>query len=326
MTTGQAGDPRVTVVIITRDRSAELARTLDHLASVRERPPVIVVDNGSSDGTADVVARRATPAVQLLRSFNNLGAAGRNLGVLCSHTPYVAFSDDDTLWDDGSLSRAADALDTHPNLAVVCGRVVVGEDRRDDTTSDFMARTRVPIDTDGAGTAILGFLAGASMVRRSAFLAVGGFHRAFNVGGEEELTAIDLAAAGWAMAYVRDVVVQHQPSQQREPPFRRRVTLARNRIWCSWLRRPARVALADSARLARRAVTHRDARAALTEAARGLPWVLRERQVAPPFVQLAIDAVERGPVDVTTPPSAADTVVGRVAASPAGTRIQTTTA
>ncbi|MGW4074120.1 glycosyltransferase family 2 protein, partial [Streptomyces asiaticus] len=45
-------DGRTTVVIITRDQRDELLHTLDQLAELPERPPVIVTDNGSTDGTA----------------------------------------------------------------------------------------------------------------------------------------------------------------------------------------------------------------------------------------------------------------------------------
>ncbi|MGW3465329.1 glycosyltransferase family 2 protein, partial [Streptomyces olivaceoviridis] len=51
-----AGDPRVTVAVITRDRSASLVRTLDVLAALPERPPVVVVDNSRDDATRRAVA------------------------------------------------------------------------------------------------------------------------------------------------------------------------------------------------------------------------------------------------------------------------------
>ncbi|MGW0187685.1 glycosyltransferase family 2 protein, partial [Streptomyces sp. NPDC003362] len=101
-------DDRTTVVVITRDRRPELLRTLRTLRDLPERPPVIVTDNGSADGTADAVARDH-PEVLLLRPGRNLGAVGRNLAVRRVRTPYVAFCDDDTWWEPGSLRRAADA-------------------------------------------------------------------------------------------------------------------------------------------------------------------------------------------------------------------------
>lgn len=106
-------DPRTTVVIITRDRRHELTRTLRLVTRLPERPPVIVTDNGSRDGTARAVARDF-PDVLLLTPGTNLGAVGRNLAVRHVRTPYVAFCDDDTWWEPGSLRTAADRLDAHP--------------------------------------------------------------------------------------------------------------------------------------------------------------------------------------------------------------------
>src|SRR5699024_6372381 len=117
-------EPRVGVVVITHNRRTELDRTLRLLRELPEAPPVVVVDNGSSDGTAQAV-RRDHPWVTLLESRRNLGAVGRNLGVQLLDTPYVAFCDDDTWWDPGSLAAAADALDAHPDVAVLTARIVV---------------------------------------------------------------------------------------------------------------------------------------------------------------------------------------------------------
>ena len=65
-------DPRVTVAVVTRNRRAELLRTLGLLDRLPERPGVIVVDNGSSDGTAAAV-RRSYPQIQLIVARRNLG-------------------------------------------------------------------------------------------------------------------------------------------------------------------------------------------------------------------------------------------------------------
>ena len=68
-------DPRLTVVVITRNRREELLRTLGRLAALPERPPVIVVDNGSDDGTTAAV-RGAHPGMLLIAARRNLGAVG----------------------------------------------------------------------------------------------------------------------------------------------------------------------------------------------------------------------------------------------------------
>src|SRR3954453_693586 len=93
-------DPRVAAVMITYNRCAEVLRSLEHLTRLPEQPRIVLVDNGSTDGTADAV-RRQFPQIEVLDAGSNLGAAGRTLGVRRVDTPYVALCDDDTWWDSG---------------------------------------------------------------------------------------------------------------------------------------------------------------------------------------------------------------------------------
>jgi len=64
---------RIGVVVITHQRRAEAMRAVARLAALAEGPPVVLVDNGSSDGTADAV-RREFPQVKVLALARNLGA------------------------------------------------------------------------------------------------------------------------------------------------------------------------------------------------------------------------------------------------------------
>ncbi len=279
------GDPRVTVVMITHNRRDEVLRTLGHMARLPERPAVIVVDNGSSDGTATAVAA-AFPSATVLDAGGNLGAAGRTLGVRRAATPYVALCDDDTHWAPGSLSRAADLFDAHPRLALVTARVLVGADGREDPTCFLMEHSPLPAEPGMPGRPLLGFLAGASVVRRSAFLEAGGFEPRFFIGGEEELLAADLAARGWWLCYVPELLVRHYPSPVRDGNGRRWVQ-TRNALWFAWLRRPLASAVRRTVRLARAGRWDRAALRGFGAAVAGLPWVLRRRRVLP-------SAVERG--------------------------------
>src|SRR2546423_43940 len=102
--------PEITVVIATRDRAAPLGHTLDRLRRLPDHPEIIVVDNGSTDGTPDVVHRHF-PGVRLLALGHNLGAGARNVGVRAARTRYVAFCDDDSWWLPDSLTRAAAMFD-----------------------------------------------------------------------------------------------------------------------------------------------------------------------------------------------------------------------
>jgi GT2 family glycosyltransferase len=136
---------------------------------------------------------------------------------------------------------------------------------------------------------VLGFIACGAVVRRSAFLACGGFDSRFVVGGEEELLAVDLAARGWSAAYVDDVVAHHRPAA-RDRGERTRIVL-RNSLLTTWLRRPLPHALRRTARLLTEAGP--GGMLALPAAVRRLPWVARERRVVPPEVEGALRLLER---------------------------------
>ena len=282
-------DDRVTAVVATRDRRCQLLDALGRLASLPERPALVVVDNGSSDRTA-AAARSNHPEARVLALGRNLGAGARTEGVRLASTPYVAFSDDDSWWQSGALARAADVLDAYPRLALVAAKILVGAQRDADPACELMAAS--PLARDGLpGPAVMGFLACGAIVRRSAFLEVGGFDARLGIGGEEKLLALDLAAAGWRLAYVDDVVAEHQPPRRVDSDARRRIQ-ARNEAWTAWLRRPASGVAAVTARLARRSVRDDAVRAGLRDAVRHGGWTWRERRPVGPAVEAAIRAVE----------------------------------
>jgi GT2 family glycosyltransferase len=284
-------DARYSVVVLTHNRVDELLGSLDRMRRFASGPRVIVVDNGSCDGTPAALAR-AFPEVVVIRAGANLGAAGRNLGLRHARTPYVALADDDTWWTPHALARAADLLDAHPRLAVVSGRVLVGPDARVDPVCRMMAASPLARDPGLPGPRLLGFLAGASMVRRDAVLAMGGFEPRLFLGSEETLLAADLAAAGWSALYAGDVVVHHQPSTNRDAGARRRLTL-RNDVWFAWRRRSLRAALAATATLAWRALRDPEARAALSAATAGVRWAAATRQPLPASVEAEFRRLER---------------------------------
>lgn len=268
----------VSIVVATRNRRDLLLETLERLQSVNPGVPVIVVDNGSNDGTQRAVRFRY-PAVNLIECHENLGSYARTLGVREARTDYVAFCDDDTRWEAGALAKAEEILDAHPRLALLCGKVIVEPEMRVDTVCRMMEHSPLPREAGMPGAPIMGFLAGAAIVRRSPFLAAGGFHRRYGIGGEEELLAIDLAQLGWRLCYVEEILAYHAPAPTGRNPHRRRTTQLRNQLWTAWLRRP----LYDAAAITCRAVaSHAGDRAtwtALREAMTGLSWVYRERRV-----------------------------------------------
>ncbi len=277
-------DPRVSVVVISRDRGDELLASLARTVALPEAPRVHYVDNGSTDGSPGRVREAFPGRVEVVALEENRGSAARTVGVQRASTSYVAFCDDDSWWRAGDLARAADLLDADLRLALVNARILVGEQERPDPTCVAMAASPLPLAPGQVGTGLLSSIACGVVVRRDAYLAVGGFHPRLGVGGEEALLGWDLATAGWRQSYVDELVVHHHPSPVRDRDARAAGEV-RNALWTTWLRRPAPAVARETARAAVRAVREPGARRGVGAALRGLPWVLRERRVWPPALE-----------------------------------------
>ncbi|ASO19591.1 GT2 family glycosyltransferase [Actinoalloteichus hoggarensis] len=291
--------PRTTVVIATRNRAAELHRTLTRVRALRPAPPIIVVDNASSDDTA---ARAAGVAgVRVIRLRRNLGAAARNLGVAGAVTPFVAFADDDSWWAEDALPVAERLLTAHPRVALLAGRTLVGPTDADDPVNRQLADSPLGQAPDLPGPSILGFLACAAIVRRQAFLEVGGFSRLLHFGAEERLLAVDLAARGWALCYAEQVRAHHHPSSTRPPPAWRVRIERRNNALIDWLRRPWRRCLAETGGLLWAAPRDGESRRVAAGVLRRLPAALVRRSRLPPEIERQARTLEHSDGEEPSP-------------------------
>jgi len=114
-----AGRPRVSVVVPVHDGARYLAAAIESVRAQDEPPfEVVVVDDASTDGTAEI-ARRAGARVVSGR-FGG-AAAARNAGVAASSGDVLAYIDHDDLWMPGTLRRRLDTLVRAPSVEVVLG-------------------------------------------------------------------------------------------------------------------------------------------------------------------------------------------------------------
>jgi GT2 family glycosyltransferase len=226
--------PDVTVVVASRNRRDDLLASLP-----RHEAPVVLVDNASTDGTVEAV-RQAHPQVAVLALDRNEGARARTVGVQHAGTEFVAFADDDSWWAPGDLARAVEIMRAHPRLALLNARILVGPEERLDPVCAEMAASPLGTQPGLPGPSLLGFVACAALVRTAAFDEVDGFDPVVRFPGEEERVALDLATAGWGLAYVDAVTVHHHPSVKRHSPGRRRAAVTRSRALTAVMRLPVR--------------------------------------------------------------------------------------
>jgi GT2 family glycosyltransferase len=266
--------PDVAVVVASRNRRDDLLASLP-----RHEAPVVLVDNASTDDTVAAV-RDAHPEVTVLTLDRNIGARARTVGVDEAGTPFVAFADDDSWWAPGDLARAVSIMRDHPRLALLNARILVGTEERLDPVCADMAASPLGTAPDLPGPSLLGFVACAALVRTEAFVAVGGFDPVVRFPGEEERVALDLAAAGWGLAYVDEVTVHHHPSPRRHTPGRRQAAIWRSRLLTAVMRLPA----GSAAGLMARALSSRRGVEGLLRALPDVPAAVMRRRPVPPSV------------------------------------------
>ncbi len=109
---------RITVVIPSYNRCATLARALRSvLAQTEPVMQVVVVDDGSSDPSAAMVARDF-PTVELIRQPNRGVSAARNRGIAAARGDWIALLDSDDAWLPHKIARVRDAVARHPGFAL----------------------------------------------------------------------------------------------------------------------------------------------------------------------------------------------------------------
>jgi GT2 family glycosyltransferase len=122
--------PRVSVVVVSHNRVELLRRCLGSIekSEGRDTLQVILVDNGSSDGCADLDS--GFPKVQFIRLPKNFGLTkALNIGWRAADAEYVLFLHDDTEIEPATVLRLAEVLDAHSDVAAVCPLLVDGEGR-----------------------------------------------------------------------------------------------------------------------------------------------------------------------------------------------------
>jgi hypothetical protein len=122
--------PDLSIIIVSFNARADLERCLESLETA---PPAsahetIVVDNGSTDGSADAARRRQN--VQVIQADSNLGfARANNVGIRASSGAKLLLLNSDTIVPAGAIDRLIAELERHPDAAVAGPRLVDGSGR-----------------------------------------------------------------------------------------------------------------------------------------------------------------------------------------------------
>jgi N-acetylglucosaminyl-diphospho-decaprenol L-rhamnosyltransferase len=253
---------RATVVIPTLNARTLVTEALEHLAAQTVDHDVVVVDNGSSDGTAEHVAERF-PRVRVVALDENLGF-GRavNRGVEEAQTDVVVFVNNDVLCPPEFLARLLEPL-ADDRVSTVAG-VLLQHDRPhlvdsagielDRTLRSWDMLWNRPVGELAHAREPVGPCGGAAAYRTAAFRAVGGFDDAFFAYWEDVDLALRLRLAGHECRRASGARALHRhgqtvgaasPRQRRLEAFGRGYVLARYRVARRSVATRAAIALLD---------------------------------------------------------------------------------
>lgn len=192
----------VTVIVAVKDRRERMLRCLDALL-VQDHPSfeVLVLDNDSSDGTAEAVrerARGATVPVRVEAMAGTLGQIRNRAAREFSLGELVAFTDSDCIPAPGWLRAAADKLEANPRLGVVQGRTIP----QDPVVEGWPATIRVEHFS--------GRFEGCNVVyRRRALVESAGFAEDVGAFWDDTPAGYAVRRAGWETGFAPEAVVYH---------------------------------------------------------------------------------------------------------------------
>ena len=220
-----------TIVIVSYNCNQALQTCLLKLLAENETPPIIVVDNASTDGTAEMVARDFS-AVQLIKNNKNLGfAAGCNQGIRACTSDFILLLNPDTLLGRAALQKLVDRMRAQPDIGACGPRILNPDGSLQPSCRQFPTLGAMVSDELGFGrlfphsrrlakyrmhgwehneTATVDQLMGACLLlRRSALEHLGLFDERFFLYFEEVDLCLRLQQAGWRVVFVADATVTH---------------------------------------------------------------------------------------------------------------------
>ncbi len=227
----------VSIIIVNWNRLDDVLKNLHYLRRQRElRKEVVVVDNGSTDGSAERLS--GLEWIRLICLPRNVGPAeARNRGIRIASGRYIVFLDSDTVLPKTGLAKLVSRMEKDPTIGIIGCRIVNSHTRKTDAWIHALPESsheRREFDT-------YSFSAAGAIVRAQALRAAGPFWDELFIYNEEVDLSIRMVRAGYRILYSLEVRVYHHVSQNgRVAPGAYWRLLIRNWIWIFYRYYPAR--------------------------------------------------------------------------------------
>jgi GT2 family glycosyltransferase len=237
-------NPLFSVISLNWNRKEDILRTLEGIHKEDYEPKeILVVDNGSEDGSSAEVSSRF-PQVRLIALPTNLGVAGYNEGIHESKGEYVLLVDNDMdLLQSNTLQKIVSYFESNSRLGAVALQV------RDQTRENLSSNNPKFWEEQGdhsTGFPCSAFDGGGVAFRKAIFEKVGTFIPEFFVYHSEVDLSTRIWDAGYEIRYFPEIAVSHRESPISRDPKMQTYYSTRNYFWYVWLYYPGSLAFAES--------------------------------------------------------------------------------
>lgn len=213
---------KVSVVVPNWNGKESIAACLDSLLAQSLKTEIVVIDNGSTDGSIELIEKNY-PNVTLLKQSKNLGfAGGVNIGIkkaINDGADFVALFNDDAVADKNWLKSLVEALGSSPETGIAACKLLTSDGREIDSTGEMYTTWGLPYprgrkesvsDKYDNQTTVFGASGGASLYRVKMLEEIGLFDESFFAYYEDVDLSWRAQLAGWKVEYVPSAIAYHQ--------------------------------------------------------------------------------------------------------------------
>jgi GT2 family glycosyltransferase len=236
--------PVASVIVVNWNGEAYVAECVDSLlAQTYPRTEIIVVDNGSTDGSVGLLRKRYGAKIRVIVNRDNRGfTGGNNDGMAEAAGDYVALINNDATADPGWVAALVREAERDPRVGMCASKIVSYDDGAVIDSAglllsrDGLGRGRGRLERDGdpfdRPEDALMPSGCAALYRRAMLDEIGTFDEAFFMYCDDVDLGLRGLVAGWRCRYVPDAVVRHRYSASAGKYSLRKVFLVeRNRVW-----------------------------------------------------------------------------------------------
>jgi len=234
--------PKASVIIVNWNGLKLLPDCLSSLRAQTVKDfEIILVDNGSADGSAAYV-KENYPSVRLLEAGENLGfAKGNNVGAKAAEGDVLVLLNNDTAVEPDWLEKLLAPLERDPSIGAAGSKLIYFDDKEEiNSVGTFVSvlgfsgsvGDGMPRAAYAAEQEVFAACGGALAIRRKLYLEVGGLYEPFFMYEDDVDLGWKVWNAGLRVVLAPDSIVYHKYSRTQKPY--KYYFMTRNKLWCAW--------------------------------------------------------------------------------------------